>query len=189
MYAIGAGAGLMVIGDIGGMAKSALDTGAWVAVVLLAVGNASGRIGAGTLSDRLGRRQTLLIMLLFQAALMFVAMQIIGTGAAILLLLLATLVGFNYGTNLALFPAFAKDRWGLRNFGQNYGMLFTAWGVGGLILMEMYQRLKAEGMQSTAFIIVGALLIGAAALTFTVKDKKAPEPKVEEPKREMAKAK
>jgi MFS family permease len=169
MYAIGAGAGLMVIGDISGMAKTALDHLAWIAVVILAVGNASGRIGAGMLSDRLGRRQTLLIMLLFQAVLMFLAMSIIGTGQAALLLVLATLVGFNYGTNLSLFPAFAKDRWGLKHFGVNYGMLFTAWGVGGLILMELYQRMKAAGLQSTAFIIVGVLLLIAAAMTFTVR--------------------
>ena len=121
------------------------------------------------LSDKLGRRQTLLIMLLFQAVLMFLAMPIIGTGRAALLLVLATLVGFNYGTNLSLFPAFAKDRWGLKHFGVNYGMLFTAWGVGGLILMELYQRMKAAGLQDTAFIIVGVLLLLAAAMTFTVR--------------------
>ncbi len=169
MYAIGAGAGLMVIGDISGMAKTALGTAAWITVVILAVGNASGRIGAGVLSDRLGRRKTLLVMLLFQGVLMFVAMPIVGMGQAAILLILATLVGFNYGTNLSLFPAFAKDRWGLKHFGINYGMLFTAWGVGGLILMEFYQRMKAVGYQNTAFLVVALLLLVAAALTFAVR--------------------
>jgi len=46
----------------------------------------------------------------------------------------ATLIGFNYGANLSLFPSFTKDLWGLKSFGVNYGILFTAWGVGGFAL-------------------------------------------------------
>lgn len=69
-------------------------------------------------------------------------------------------------TNLSLFPSLAKDNWGLRSFGSNYGLLFTAWGVGGLIFSEMYQRLKSDGEQGLAFIIMGVVLLVAAAMTF-----------------------
>jgi len=48
-------------------------------------------------------------------------------------------------------------------------MLFTAWGVGGLILMELYQRMKKAGYQSEAFIIVGVLLVVAALLSFSLR--------------------
>jgi len=50
------------------------------------------------------------------------------------IVLVATLIGFNYGANLSLFPSFTKDLWGLKSFGVNYGILFTAWGVGGFAL-------------------------------------------------------
>ena len=43
--------------------------------------------------------------------------------AAVVIVLLATLIGFNYGANLSLFPSFTKDLWGLKNFGMNYGIL------------------------------------------------------------------
>jgi len=168
LYVIGSGAGLMVISDVGGMAKKALAEQAFLAVALLAVGNAAGRIIAGILSDRIGRRTTLRLMLVFQAVLMFLAIPFVahGDAGAILLVVLATLIGFNYGTNLSLFPALAKDNWGLKSFGANYGLLFTAWGVGGLIFAEMYQRLKSGGEQSLAFVIMGAFLLVAAVMTF-----------------------
>ena len=173
MYFIGAGAGLMVISSVAGMAKNSLGEAAFVAVAILAVGNAGGRIIAGLLSDKIGRKQTLFIMLVFQAILMFVAVPIVDskTTSAFILVLLATLIGFNYGTNLSLFPSFAKDLYGLKNFGVNYGILFTAWGVGGLVLSRLSQMLQASsgGSFSSSFVTAGILLAVGAVLTFTLK--------------------
>ncbi|MHC5010498.1 MAG: L-lactate MFS transporter [Planctomycetota bacterium] len=171
-YVVGAGAGLMVISSVAGMARSSLGEGAFVAVALLAVGNAAGRIVAGALSDRIGRTRTLRLMLLFQAVLMFLAIPIVGAaspGAAILVGL-ATLIGFNYGTNLALFPALCKDRYGLKHFGANYGLMFTAWGVGGLLLSRLSQMFvdaagDVAGRYTWSFVTAGTLLVLAAALT------------------------
>ena len=50
------------------------------------------------------------------------------------LAVLSALIGANYGANLALFPSLTKDYYGLKNFGVNYGLVFTAWGVGGFML-------------------------------------------------------
>ena len=63
----GAGAGLMVIGSVAGMAKQSMGELAFLVVAILAIGNASGRIIAGVLSDRIGRRATLTTMLISQA--------------------------------------------------------------------------------------------------------------------------
>ena len=38
-----------------------------------------------------------------------------------------------YGTQLSVNGATAADFWGTKNVGINYGMLFTAWGVAGLL--------------------------------------------------------
>jgi OFA family oxalate/formate antiporter-like MFS transporter len=38
-----------------------------------------------------------------------------------------------YGTQLSVNGATAADFWGTKNAGINYGMLFTAWGVAGII--------------------------------------------------------
>ncbi len=171
IYFIGAGAGLMVIGSVAGMAKASMGEMAFLVVATMAIGNAGGRIVAGILSDKIGRQATLAIMFGFQALLMFIAIPVVGAEhtSAPLLVLLATLIGFNYGTNLSLFPSFAKDLWGLKNFGVNYGILFTAWGVGGFVLSRFSQMMKAStGSYSFSFMTAGILLIVGIFLIFAV---------------------
>ena len=190
IYFIGAGAGLMVIGSISGMAKQSLGQAAFVAVALMAVGNAAGRIGAGLLSDRIGRRGALLLVLGFQALLMFAAIPVAGHRGTPgwLIVLVATLIGFNYGANLALFPAYAKDLWGLKSFGLNYGLLFTAWGVGGFVLSRLQQTLTSHsgGSFTSSFGLAGGLLVAGAALTFALPRGDMRNPRAEGPKSEAA---
>jgi nitrate/nitrite transporter NarK len=176
LYFIGAGAGLMVISSISGMAKKSMGESAFIAVVVMAIGNAGGRLVAGILSDRIGRRWTLMLVLLIQAALMFAAIPITSSsgGAKYLVVLVASFIGFNYGANLSIFPSLAKDLWGLKNFGMNYGCLFTAWGVGGFALSRLQQMLKASsGSFNSSFITAGLLLILGAGLTFLIKSSEA----------------
>ena len=87
LFFIGAGAGLMVIGSVAGMAKGSMGERAFLAVAILAVGNAGGRIAAGMLSDRIGRKRTLAAVFSFQAALMFMAIPVVGAEQASGLLL------------------------------------------------------------------------------------------------------
>jgi OFA family oxalate/formate antiporter-like MFS transporter len=175
IYFIGAGAGLMVIGSVAGMAKRSMGELAFLAVAILAVGNATGRIVAGILSDKIGRRATLVMMLTFQATLMIIAIPIVGseTASPVLLLLLATFMGFNYGTNLSLFPSLTKDNWGLKNFGINYGIVFTAWGVGGFVMGRLSQMLMAStGSYSSCFFTAAVMLVIGAAFALTLKGRK-----------------
>lgn len=182
IYFIGSGAGLMVIGSVSGMAKKSMGESAFIAVAVMAIGNAAGRIVSGMLSDRIGRRWTLMIVLLFQAGLMFLAIPLISskTTAPALIVLVASLIGFNYGANLSLFPSFTKDLWGLKNFGMNYGVLFTAWGVGGLVLPRLQQMLTANsgGSYQSSFVTAGGLLLVGALLTLAIKP---PPPKAAGP--------
>jgi MFS family permease len=185
IYFIGAGAGLMVIGSISGMAKKSMGELAFVAVAVMAIGNAGGRILAGILSDKIGRRWTLCLVLVIQAALMLAAIPVTG-GAnmkAFVIVLLAASIGANYGANLALFPSITKDLWGLKSFGMNYGVLFTAWGVGGLILPRLQQMLfegskdaAGKGSYASSFVVAGSLLVLGAALTFLIKPQPANPP-------------
>jgi len=162
----------MVIGSVAGMAKSSMGELAFLVVAIMAIGNAGGRIIAGVLSDRIGRSYTLIIMLIFQSMLMFIAVLVFGAEktSPVLLVLIATFMGFNYGTNLSLFPSYTKDLWGLKNFGINYGIVFTAWGLGGFVMGRLSQMLKAStGTFNTSFIAAGILLLIGAGLTFVLK--------------------
>jgi nitrate/nitrite transporter NarK len=168
MYAFAAGAGLMIIANISPIVS--LQAGvkdAFLFVAFLAVGNAAGRVAAGTLSDVIGRRATMMIAFLFQAVLMFILPSVAQVWAFVIM---SVLLGANYGANLALFPAATKDYFGLKNFGVNYGWVFTAWGVGGLVLAQVsgavYDKTKSY---NNAYLIAGGCLIAAALLSLIVR--------------------
>ena len=172
IYGAGAGAGLMVIGSMAGMAQSGLGEKAFLAVAILAIGNAAGRIVAGWLSDRIGRRHTLALASGAQAALMYASVPAIGLGfGPAVIVPLAAAIGFNYGANLALFPAMSKDMWGMKHLGTNYGFLFTSWGVGGFVLTRIAETLRANtGEFSDAFVMAGTILLISTLLVFLLED-------------------
>lgn len=178
MYACGAGAGLMVIAKLAIIVKTQANISlGFILVAILAIGNGGGRIIAGTLSDKIGRQRTMLICFISQAILVFLLSRAV-TGSPlaniIILSVISALIGANYGANLALFPAITKDYWGLKNFGINYGLVFTAWGVGGFMLSFIVGKLYDKYQSFTiGYYTASALLIIAAILTFTVKAPKA----------------
>jgi MFS family permease len=166
MFFVGSGAGLIIIGSVAGMARQSMGELAWLVVALLAIGNASGRIVAGILSDKIGRTRTLLIMMSLQGVII-TSLIFIGQSQALLLTVAATLVGFNYGTNLSLFPSATKDYFGLKNFGINYGLVFSAWGVAGLVFPRVSQMIVAQtGSSEASYIMTAFLLFLSAGMTF-----------------------
>lgn len=175
-FFIGAGAGLMVIGSAKGLAKASMGEMAFLVVAVMSVGNAAGRLIAGVVSDKIGRATTLTIMLGFQALLMYLAVPVLGgtDSSPVMVVLLVTFMVFNYGTNLSLFPSFAKDLWGAKNLGMNYGILFSAWGIGAFVLVRISQMMVVKtGSFDLSFKAAGLLLLIGTTLSMTLWTKKA----------------
>jgi len=160
IFFIGSGCGLMVISNISGLAKASMGHSAFIAVAIMAIGNAAGRLVAGMVSDKIPKSLTLAIILIFQSTLMFISVMVLDVNAsAVVIVLFATFIGFNYGTNLSLFPSFTKGFWGMKNFGVNYGILMSAWGLGGFVFSRLSQTLYAStGSHDLSFIIAGSSL-------------------------------
>lgn len=164
-YFCAATAGLMIIGH---MAKIvAVQSGnriqaGFVFVALLAAFNAGGRVVAGVVSDYIGRVVTIGLVCLLQALAMYLFASFNGVG---LFVVGSAVVGFCYGACLSLFPATTADRWGTRNMGLNYGILFTAWGLGGVIGPMLAGRIAdATGSYAGAYDVAGLLLSFAVVL-------------------------
>jgi MFS transporter, OFA family, oxalate/formate antiporter len=133
-YALGTSAGLMVISQLVPFAKSMQipsEALALIGLVVGAVGNASGRILSGWMSDTLGRLNVLRLMI----AISMVSMPILYlTGGNVgMLYIMVFIVYWCYGTQLSVNASATADFFGAKNAGMNYGMLFTAWGVAGII--------------------------------------------------------
>ena len=64
----------------------------------------------------------------------------------------------------------ANDYYGLKNFGVNYGLFFTAWGFGGFLLPLLAGQVYDQtGSFNFAYYCSAALLALAAVATFIVK--------------------
>lgn len=88
-------------------------------------------------------------------------------------MLVATLIGVNYRVNLVLFPNYVKDFWGMKHFGFIYGLLFTAWGVGGFTLVKLSEFMDhATGNTRVSFIVAGTLIFLGFIITFSIDNKK-----------------
>jgi len=185
MFIIGALAGLMVIGNVQNFAKSptdgftafgfsvqeTIDFAVIGAAVCLPIFNGAGRIVWGQVSDKIGRRKTLISMFLFQGIMM--AIFFYTTSNPYLFYVVAALIGFNFGGNFALFPAACADSFGSENLGLNYGFIFTAYGIGGIAGPILAGAVQDAGMSFLyAFIPAAIMCIVAAILAIIYKEAK-----------------
>ena len=178
MYLFGAAAGLMVISQASPMgqevAKLSKEAAA-AAVGLLAIFNGLGRILWGWVSDRVGRVYTLVAMFLLLAADMFLVLpRAASYGTFVTGIALAAL---SFGGYLALLPALTADYFGTKNYGLNYGWMFTAYGAASIFGPGVIARVKeATGNYTAALYIYAALaLIGVILALLT----RPPVPKEE----------
>lgn len=165
LFLLGTFAGLLVIGQMPRIAEeiAGLEYG-FVPVALYAVANFLGRMSWGSLSDRLGRGKTLSLAFLIQTIVFFAFERLTHP---VLLLVGKSLVGFTFGGMLAMFPAVCADFFGLKNLGANYGILFTAWGVGGTIgpLLGGLSR-DITGGHTVSFLVSGSASLFGILLSF-----------------------
>jgi OFA family oxalate/formate antiporter-like MFS transporter len=175
-YALGTSAGLMLISQLVPFAKSvkvpteALQT---ITLVVGATGNAGGRILSGWMSDTLGRLNVLRLMIGIPA----VAMPLLSlSGSNVgLLYLMVFVVYWCYGTQLSVNASTTADFWGTKNAGINYGLLFTAWGVAGIIGPRIGGALYDQYHDYQAAFYTAAVL-AAIALVFELLARKPAPP-------------
>lgn len=165
-YAFAAIAGLMIIGNMASIVTQqsggALKAQAAFFVALLAVFNASGRIIAGVLSDYIGRIVTLALVSISQATILLFFPRFTTFGEFVVG---AAVVGFSYGACLSIFPSTTADTWGTKNMGLNYGVVFTAWGVGGVFGPMLAAKIvDATGSYTTAYNVASMLLLVSVVL-------------------------
>jgi OFA family oxalate/formate antiporter-like MFS transporter len=175
VFAFGSGAGLMIIGNLASIVKDQIGLPAFsaIAVSALALGNGGGRVLYGILSDKIGRRNTLLIAFVMQAfligSLFFTKISSLLTNVPLLMVFVA-LVGANYGANLAVIPAMMKDFYGAKNLAMNYGVVYTAWGLGGFMVSQLGSTIKdIYGSYDYAYALAAAMLIVGTGLMIFLK--------------------
>jgi len=124
-------AGLMSIGHAAGIAlsKAASSELATLAAIAIGIGSAAGGFLSGWLVDRWPANRFLVGLPLMSA------LASLGIGAAdkaAVTVVLLSLVGFSYGSIIAIYPVAISDYFRARG-PQAYGRVFIAWGFAGLV--------------------------------------------------------
>lgn len=177
-FAVSAGAGLMAIGlmklypvealtDAGVAASEASAIAGTAMAVFFSLANGIGRIVWGSLSDKLGRKRSVVTMAATQGV--FLAAFVPMASNEFSLYLAAALIGFNFGGNFALFPSLTADEFGDGTVGQNYPWVFLSYGAGGIVFPILGGVLGDMGNFPLAFAICSAACLvgaGASALVF-----------------------
>lgn len=176
MYFLGTSVGLTAIGEatpqLQEMAKAGAGISAGLALGIMSIFNGLGRLGWGSVSDRIGRKGAVLGM----CAVSIIACVFFLRQATDFWMLLVglCLVGFSYGGYLALMPALTADFYGPKNVGANYGMLFTAWGICGFAVPGYFAAIMdraktsgnlAAGYNEVYLTLAAIALVGALVAT------------------------
>jgi len=158
MYAFAASAGLMIIGNITNIAsmQANLPNAVYLASIL-AIFNSGGRVAAGILSDKIGGVRTLLLAFILQG----VNMVLFATFTSEFTLIIGTaMAALGYGTLLAVFPSITAEYYGLKNYGTNYGVLYTSWGIGGAIGAAVVGYSMTQGGGYNLAYTISAVMMG-----------------------------
>jgi OFA family oxalate/formate antiporter-like MFS transporter len=177
-FAFAASAGLMSIGlmklwpmkalEVNGIPKEEASAMATLAMaVFFALFNGLGRIIWGMISDKIGRKLSIIIMVATQAVFVYLFQFMAGNEYT--LYLFAMLIGFNFGGNFALFPTLTADTFGTKYVGMNYGWVFLAYALGGIAGPIMGGKLGDMGNFPLAFTICGILCLVAVVTISLVK--------------------
>ncbi len=167
-------AGLLVIANAKPFLTDAGKTGffaenAWLLVTYIGVVNATGRIGTGRYSDRIGRLNAYALNGLISTVCLLAAPWVLAEKNVLLLFAIIGVMAWQYGGTLAVMPALTADYYGPKNMGLNYGLVFIGWGIAFLVpLLGGYIK-KTSASWDGAFYLSAGLLVAAVLVSRAIR--------------------
>jgi MFS transporter, OFA family, oxalate/formate antiporter len=137
---------------------------AWIIAAFGGLVNASGRIGSGIYSDKIGRGNAYMLNGIVSAVCLLASPLIMRMESVPLLFLATGIAYWQYGGGLSLMPSFTADFFGSKHLGVDYGFVFLGWGLGFLMPLLAGYIKDMTGSYEYSFYLSAVLLIGAVIL-------------------------
>ncbi|WP_136797123.1 OFA family MFS transporter [Desulfosediminicola ganghwensis] len=175
MFILTTQSGLLIISSAKGILSSTAKdipfflANAWLLVSFGGFVNASGRVGTGYYSDKIGRTNAYALNCSISALCLFSLPMVIASKNVALLFLVVGIAYWQYGGGLALMPSFTADFFGPKNLGANYGIVFLGWGCGVFVARLGGWIQDVTGSLNYAFYLSGALLVLGVILAVSVR--------------------
>ena len=170
-YMLACMGGLMMIGFAKpiAVAKDLAET-ATIGVLAVSMFNSLGRLIWGMISDRLGRINTIFILLLGSACMSLFVNAVNGYWIYVLI----AAIGFFYGGLMSTFPSLTADIFGAKYMATNYGFVLLGFGVGAILSSQIAGHYKNVAEQDIslmfpAFIIASCCAAAGIVMMFALK--------------------
>jgi predicted MFS family arabinose efflux permease len=132
-----------------------------LAVASMGMGNLLGRLAADPLIARVGLRAALRIDLASMGVALVALSSLSGQAAALLtLVLLAT----QYGALSAFLPTAVRRVCDASRFGSTYGLVFSAWGLAGVLAPRLHDPAAADGAALVPWMVLTVSAIASLGM-------------------------
>jgi len=151
------------------IAKGLTQT-ATIGVIAVSITNSLGRFFWGMISDKLGRINTVIVLLTGTAILSLFVNLVTGYWVFVLI----AFIGFFYGGIIGTYPSLTADLFGAKHMAANYGFVLLGFGAGAIISSQIagyYKNIAANdiNLMFPAFLIASCCAAVGIALVFTLK--------------------
>ena len=163
--------GLMMIGFAKPIAVAkGLAATATIGVLAISLFNSIGRLFWGMVSDKLGRINTLIILLSATALLSL----LVNAASGYWIYVLIALIGFAYGGLLSNFPSLTADLFGAKHMATNYGFVLLGFGCGAVISSQIagyYKNIAVNdiSLMFPAFVIASCCAVAGIVMMLILK--------------------
>ena len=166
--------GLMMIGFAKPIAQARpeLQATAVYGVLAITLFNSLGRLFWGAVSDKLGRKNTIITLLTGTAVLSL----LVNVAPGYTLYGVIALIGFCYGGLLSNFPSLTADLFGPKHMATNYGIVLLGFGAGAVISLEIAGHFRNVADKAgdinkmfPAFIIASGCAVAGIIMMFILK--------------------
>ena len=130
-------------------------------IPMFAIFNGIGRPAFGWLTDKLSSKKAMLLSYLL-IALAATLIIFAGESNKMIYIISFSIFWFNLGGWLAIAPTSTLKLYGMKNYSQNYGLVFTAYGIGAIagvstsgVLLDMH-----ENYYFVFYYVIGLCLLG-----------------------------
>ena len=164
--------GLMMIGFAKPIAfAKGLTEIAAVGVLIISLCNSLGRLFWGMASDKLGRKRTIIILLLGSG----ISSLLVSFSGGYWIFVVIGFIGFFYG-GLSNFPSLTAEVFGPKHMATNYGMVMLGFGVGAVLssyIAGHFKNIASENidLMTPAFVIAASCAAVGVLLMLTLKVK------------------
>jgi len=160
--------GLMMIGFAKPIAfAKGLTQTATIGVIAISLTNSFGRLLWGMISDKLGRINTVIVLLTGTAVLSL----FVNTATGYWVFVLIAGIGLFYGGIVGTFPSLTADLFGAKHMAANYGFVLLGFGAGAIISSQIagyYKNVAAEDINLMFPAFLTASCCAAAGIVLMV---------------------